>query len=145
MNSDERPNPDRSLEALKARLRALPQPPIPPSLEVRLLACVPADREIGPRWRVVMIAMLSVAAACLLAFLAFAWYPHLRENHSALPGMSQPVQSDTPQSSFDTPSLAALREDHRLLDEDKLPTFTWPLDDTVTIRPLSPIPADLLD
>ena len=40
------PNSDRSLESLKARLRALPQPPVPRDLESRLLASVPVAASI---------------------------------------------------------------------------------------------------
>ena len=42
MQFQRRPNSDRSPESLEARLRALPQPPIPSELEARILAAIPA-------------------------------------------------------------------------------------------------------
>ena len=42
MQSRRRPNSDRSLEALESRLRALPHPPVPSDLGMRILAAIPA-------------------------------------------------------------------------------------------------------
>ncbi len=55
MQFQRRPNSDRSPESLEARLRALPQPPIPSELEARILAAIPARPSINdelPRGRV---------------------------------------------------------------------------------------------
>src|SRR6516225_5095973 len=70
MHPERRPNPDRSSESLEARLRALPQPPIPDGLEARLLATIPAARPGRRRWLVLVGVASALAAACLLAVLA---------------------------------------------------------------------------
>jgi hypothetical protein len=102
--------------------------------------------RISQRRRAVRAALLVLgvaAAACVLTMLV--WRPHLGQNPRTSSRKNEPAQADIRRSSFDSISIAARRGDQRLLDEDKLPSFAWPLDDTATIRPMSPIPADLLD
>src|SRR5947207_2007566 len=66
------PNPGRSSESLEARLRALPQPPVPADLEARLLAAIPPARPAPRRrWAVWAGVAGALAAACLLAVLAW--------------------------------------------------------------------------
>jgi hypothetical protein len=144
MQSDNRPDPARSREALKVQLRALPQPPVPGHLEALLLASVPVAKPISPRRRAVMATVLGVAsAACLLAVLA--WRPHHGEDHPTIPVPGRPAQQDIRQLAFEFPSIAAWREDPRSLDEEKLPSYTWPLDEAAIPRASTSIPADLLD
>ncbi len=50
MQFQRRPNSDRSLESLEARLRALPQPPIPGELEARILAAIRPERPTVTTW-----------------------------------------------------------------------------------------------
>src|SRR6266481_4229426 len=74
MHPASRPNPDESSESLEARLRALPQPPVPADLEARLLGAIPAPAERPfqrRRWAVGVGVFGPLAAACLLA--VFAW------------------------------------------------------------------------
>jgi hypothetical protein len=71
------PKWDRSPESLEARLRALPQQPVPADLEARLLGAIPAGesketprRSLASRpWRLAVCAGAAavMAAACLLA------------------------------------------------------------------------------
>ena len=144
MQSDKRPDPARSHGALKAQLRALPQPPVPAHLELLLLTTVPVAKPISPRRRAVWVTVLGVAStACLVAMLA--WRPHHAENHSTTPVPAEPAQQDIRWLAFESPSIAAWREDRRSLDEEKLPAYFWPLDDTAIPRASPSIPADLLD
>jgi hypothetical protein len=144
MQSDKRPNPDRSLEALKAQMRALPQPPVPPHLETLLLTTVPGAKPIATRRRAVRASVLGLAAAaCLVAVLA--WRPHNGKNHLTIPAPGEPAQQDIRRPAFESISIAAWREDQRLLDERNVPAFTWPLDETAIPRASISIPADLLD
>jgi hypothetical protein len=143
MQSDKRPNPDRSLEALKAQLRALPQPPVPAHLEALLLASVPGAKLISSRRWAARATLLAVASAiCVMATLAWRQYPE--KNNLITRVQGQPAQK-TPRQAFASTNIAAWREDPRLLDEVKLPAFTWPIDDTAIPRASSPIPADLLE
>jgi hypothetical protein len=144
MRSDERPNPDRSPEALEARLRALPQPPVPAHLEALLLATVPGAKPISPRRRAVRAIVLGLAsAACVMAVLARR--PPHGKDHPTIPVPGEPAQQDVRRLAFESTSIAAWRVDPRLLDEEKLPAFTWPLDETAIPRASTSIPADLLD
>jgi hypothetical protein len=145
MQSDKRPDPDRWREALKAQLRALPQPPVPAHLENLLLTTIPAARPISPRRRAVRatVVLVVAAAACLMA--ALAWPPHHGKNHPTIPVPGGPARQDIRRLAFESISIAARREDPRLLDEEKLPAFTWPLDETAIPRASASIPADLLD
>jgi hypothetical protein len=143
MQSDERPNPDPSREALKAKLRALPQPPVPAHLEALLLATVPRAMPTPPRRWAARATMLGVASAvCVMAVLA--WRRDLGTNHLRTPVRGQPAQVIR-RPAIESTSVAAWRGDPRLLDEEKPPAFTWPIDDTAIPRASSPIPADLLD
>ena len=144
MQCDKRPNPDRSREALKRRLRALPQPHVPAHLEARLLATVPGAKPISSRrWAVRATVLCIASAACLMA--VFAWRPYHGKNHRTIPVQGEAAQQDIHWPAFESTSVAAWREDQRLLDEEKVPPFTWPLDETAIPRASTSIPADLLD
>src|SRR4051794_27832534 len=78
MHPEQQPNPSPSLEALEARLRALPAPPAPADLEARLLARIPAKKPAKPWRRAAWIGIVgALAAACLLA--ALVWPQHDRK------------------------------------------------------------------
>src|SRR5262245_35332806 len=129
MHPQGHPNPDRSPEALEARLRALPQPPVPADLEARLLAAIPAGRVRG-RWAVWVGVVGAVAAACLLAVLAWPGRtgkvpaPHPEPGEAAHKAPSQPAEEPV--------SIAAWRESRRVLDGADIPPFTWPLENTLS-------------
>jgi hypothetical protein len=63
------------LDALAARLRGLPEPPVPAGLEARLLAAIPGGGAPAPgprpprRWGRLLLGGAAAAAAVLLAFL----------------------------------------------------------------------------
>jgi len=144
MQSDKRPNPERSREALTAQLRSLPQPPVPAHLEALLLATVPSAKPISPRRWAVRATVLGVAsAACLMAVLARR--PHQGKNHPTISVQGEPARPHIRRPASEYISIAAWREDPRLLDEEKLPAYTWPLDETAIPRASTSIPADLLD
>jgi hypothetical protein len=147
MNPERRPNPARSPESLEARLRALPQPPVPAGLEARLLATIPAAIPIPQRhWGVWVGALGASAAACLVVVLA--WPGRVGKN----PVLSYPASQSarlptppTPRPPDDSASIPALREARRVLDETETPMFTWPLPETLPITLSTSIPPDLLD
>src|SRR5262245_35735495 len=88
MPPERRPSTDRSPEALEARLRALPRPPVPDGLEARLLAGVPAALPVPRRrWPIWAGAAAALAAACLLAVLA--WPGRHGKDPAPTPGASK--------------------------------------------------------
>jgi hypothetical protein len=170
MHSERRPNTDRSPESLEARLRALPQPPVPADLEARLLATIPGKTPIPQRrWGVWVGAVAASAAACLLAVLA--WPGRDGKNPVPSPGTREsvhqvtvPSPSPSPPTSVSAPALGAglptppalqLPDDSasiapwlqagRDLDGADTPTFTWPLEETLPMRVSTSIPSDVLD
>jgi hypothetical protein len=62
---------DPTLEALEERLRSLPQPPVPPGLEAKLLAAIPGVPRVGRArsWgvRPLAWAVLGLAAVLVVA------------------------------------------------------------------------------
>jgi hypothetical protein len=54
---------------LESRLRNLPAPPIPASLEAKLLAAIPGARTARPRRWVIAIAATCAVAACIALVL----------------------------------------------------------------------------
>jgi hypothetical protein len=144
MRPDKRSDPAGSREALKAQLRALTQPLVPAHLERRLLTTVPVSKPISPRRRAVWATLLGVAsAACLMAVLA--WRSHHGENHSALPVPGESAQQDIRRPAFESPRVASWWEDWQSLDEEKLPAYTWPLDESAIPRASTSIAANLFD
>jgi hypothetical protein len=142
MHPERRPSPGRSSESLEARLRALPQPPVPPGLEARLLAAVPPIR-LAPRrrWGVWAFVAGALAAACLLA--ALAW-PR-RAGPAPGPAKGDSAHLVTPRPPDDSASLTALVQARRAPEVAELPPFTWPLGETAPVTVASAIPHDLLD
>jgi len=144
MHHDRRPNPDRSLEALEARLRALPPPALPAALEARLLAAIPAEIPFTRRRWVVWVGVVgTLAAACLLAFLA--WRGGNGKDTIPGPHLNESTHKDTPGLSDDSDGTAALSEYHRVLDGGDMPAFTWPLEEMSPLTVLTSISPDLLD
>ena len=143
MHPERRPNPDRSAEALEERLRALPPPTVPDGLEARLLANIPAERPTARRrWAVWVGVAGALAAACLLAVLA---WPR-RDGHPPAPSPPKEAVKHVPPRPPDGPAaVAAWREARRVLDGAEMPSFTWPLGETLPLRGSTPVPPDLLD
>ena len=133
-----RPHSDRSLEALEAHLRALPQPPIPSDLEARILAANPArasnsddparrQRTTTQRWRLTIWAGASVAAAAV-CFIAVRFWPEANNQLNAPilvanPGSASSAHQATPRPQSVSPWFTA----HQDLIETEPPTFTWPI------------------
>jgi hypothetical protein len=142
VHPERRPKPDRVLEALGARLRGLPQPPVPVELEARLLATIPPPRPVPQRRWIVRVRLASLAgalaAACLLAVLASAWR-HLG-NLVPRPPTTESVSHDPSRPSDDSvrngPAEARL-----VLDGAPSSSFAWPLENALT----SFLPPDGLD
>src|SRR5262245_5230595 len=102
MHSDDDPQPDPSLEALAARLRALPEPPVPAGLEARLLtaitpriSCREVKRPVARQgWSAVACAVGTVAAVSLFVVLVTR-QPEISLISRATPLDSQSVASAT--------------------------------------------------
>jgi hypothetical protein len=80
---------DLTRESLEAKLRDLPPPPIPATLERRLLAAIPASGELAPvgrrfRWRRA-VGLVGLAAAVIL-ILALPRGDGVRTGGPPLPG-----------------------------------------------------------
>jgi hypothetical protein len=142
MHPEKRPNPNRSLELLEARLRSLPQPPIPADLEARLLATIPAERSIPRRrWGVRVGVFGALAAACVLAVLA---WPRPDGKHPS-PKRNESTSQVTHRPPDDSAHIASLRAARQVQDETEPPTFTWPLPEPSPMRFSTSIPPDLLN
>jgi hypothetical protein len=158
MRPEKRLNPERSPDSLEARLRALSQPPIPADLEARLLATIPAEGPIPKppsplsapegegrrgRWAVWAGVVGAMAAACLLAFLA--WPRRDGKPPVSSPGKTESAHQDTSPPPDASAGIAALLQARRDLVEAETPTFTWPLPEASPIGLSTSIPADLFD
>jgi hypothetical protein len=132
MHPERPPSPDRSPEELETRLRALPPPPVPAGLEARLLAAIPGQLPVPRRrWAVWAGVAAALAAACLLAVLAWR-----RERNDPVPG------PDTGPSARVAP---AWPETRRVQEGADLPPFSWPLEETSPLKASTSIPPDLLE
>jgi hypothetical protein len=145
MHPEGHPNVDRSPESLEARLRALAAPSIPVDLEARLLAAIPSVMpKRRRRWPVWVGLVGALAAACLLAILAWPGFDGTNPGPRA-----SPVESATPRPSVRTaPAFRPLDESTSiaaLRGGAEPPTFTWPLPETSPLTVSTSIPADLLD
>jgi hypothetical protein len=100
----------------------------------------PAARR---RWSIWVGVVSALAAACLLAFLA---WPR-RDGKNPVPGptTTEIVRQVPPQPPDDPARIAVWRDDQRLADEGGMPTFHWPLPETSPVRVLTSIPPDLLN
>jgi hypothetical protein len=141
MQSPNELNPDPSHRALEARLRALPDPPVPAGLESRLLAAIPtevmrsrpADRAFARQgWLAVASAVAALAAVGLLT--VFSWQ-HGDEKH---------VTAVAP-AADDLMGVVLSPVDEQILHGAGDSTFRWPVQESPPVRALSPIPRDLLD
>jgi len=160
MRPERRPNPERSPDSLEARLRALPQPPVPADLEARLLATIAAEMPIpqslpltpspwgrqsrGRRHKAVWVGVVgAIAAACLLAFLG--WLRRDGKPQDPSPEKIEVAHQDTPTAPDPSPSIAALLKARRDLEKAETATFTWPLPEAAPIGVSTSIPSDLFD
>jgi hypothetical protein len=138
MHPERPPNPDRSLEALEARLRAMPQPGVPAGLEEHLLAAIPFQKPLW-RWRsaVWMGAAASMAAACLVALVA--WLGQRERQPIRVTPKDEIVHPATPRPADDSAGIAAW------LEGSATPTFDWPLEENSPRTVSLAIPSDLLE
>ncbi len=144
MQPQKRPNRDRSVESLEARLRALPPPPIPADLEERLLATIPAAMPIRPRRLVIRLGAAGVlAAACLLAVLV--WHVLYGEKPEAGPAKNVAVQLVQPNPKESVAEGGAWRKARHELNVEETPAFAWPLLESTPLRESRSIPTGLLD
>jgi hypothetical protein len=143
MRPEGRPNPDRSAEALAARLCALPRPPVPTDLEARLLANIRTELPIPRRrWGGWVGVAGALAAVCLLAVLT--WLGRDGKDPVPAPGTNPPMHQVTPRPPDNSDRIAAWRETRRVLDGAEMAASTWPLQETSPIRVSTSIPPDLL-
>jgi hypothetical protein len=150
-----RPNLDRSLESLGARLRGLPQPPIPDDLKARILTAVSARpshnderprlaRSTSRRWRLTVWAVGSVAAAACL--LAVRFWPEPDDQHAvpirvAKSGSTKSASQATPRRQSDSPWFAVDQD----LVETEMPTFIWPIQEKHPLMVSTALRPDLFD
>jgi hypothetical protein len=116
---------------------------VPDGLEARLLAAVPAARPVPRRWAVWVGAAGALAAACLLAVLA--WQGRNAVNPAPRPGTIESARQDTPRPPDDFTGVPAWLAARRILDGAEPPPFSWPLGESAPVAPATAIPPDLLD
>jgi hypothetical protein len=141
MQSPHELNPEPSLRAIEARLRALPDPPVPAGLEHRLLAAIPTPVAMrGPSdaaferqgWWAVASAVAALAAVGLLAI--FSWHA----------GDEKHITATAPAADEFT-GIVLSPVDRRILQGAGVSTFRWPVHESPTLRGPASIPHDLLD
>ncbi len=151
MHSEEELKPDPSLEALAARLRALPEPSVPAGLEARLLAAVSTARQAqvssvavkdnsdGQAWFALVSTVLALAIVGLLA--VFAWQGR-GDNGVAVTAAAPPMEHNSVSTADELTGIALSPLDRRMLSG--LSAFHWPVEET---RPanVSVLRGDLLD
>jgi hypothetical protein len=91
------------------------------------------------RWAVWGGAVATLAAACLLAILA--WPPRDTKNPGPNPPMSQTGKDVARRSSDVSHDVTPLLEARRDLDVAAMPRFVWPLENVLSVS----TPLDLLD
>jgi len=91
------------------------------------------------RWAVRVVAVVALAAACLLAILA--WPRHDAKNPVPSPPMRETVDQVARRPSDVSHDVIPLLEARRDLDEAEMPTFVWPLENMLSAS----TPLDLLD
>jgi hypothetical protein len=153
MQPRKRPNSDRSLEALEARLRALPPPPVPSGLEARLLVAIPPEM---PRWALTSRsrrpaiwagAAVGLTAACVLVVLLWP-EPDIKTTAPRLvviPKKNESADPVTRERPGDSLGITPWLEARRGRDGAERPTFTWPIQEKSPLMVSIAIPADLLD
>jgi len=116
-------------EALEARLRALPLPPVPHDLESRLLGRIPSATPARKPWRA---AWVGVAAAVVIVCLLVIVARISRDNR----------RPDVASGNITRhPNLSAGRD----VDDVAVAPFRWPLDETSPMSAATPISAELLN
>jgi hypothetical protein len=135
-------HPDRSVEDLESRLRAMPPPPVPASLEARLLAAIPVDRPTPsrrPRWPVWAGVAGATAVVCLLIALIWPNRASVRPDHTP--------RNDVVQTRPEDPSAnySEWLADRQAPNPPELPVFSWPVEEASPMRASTSIPADLLN
>jgi len=152
MHSPENPISGQSPEALEARLRALPDPPVPAGLEARLLAAIPTTVPPGvpigvpvarQGWFAVASTIGALAAVCLLAIFAY----HEGDDTSVVSGrrMSRPPTQISSQPANEFAGVVLSPLDSRILKGAGMSTFRWPIQEISPIRASPSIPRGLLD
>jgi hypothetical protein len=117
---------------------------VPPDLEARLLATIPAELPIRRRRLGIWVGVAgALAAACLLAVLT--WLGHDRKDRVPGHGTSPSAHRVVPRPADDPGRVAAWPETRRVLDGAELPAFTWPLPESSPTRVSTSIPPDLLE
>jgi hypothetical protein len=154
MHREQLPNPNRSPDDLEARLRSLPQPPVPADLETRLLAAIPGERS-GSRRRWAAWGGLTgaLAAACVLIALARLRHdgkppvPSSQTSPSAhrVADPSPGPTASMPRLQDDSAGIAAWRDSRRIQEEAEMHSFNWPIKETMPVMVSTKIPPDLFD
>jgi hypothetical protein len=85
----------------------------------------------------------ALAAACLVAVLAWTW--RYLENLVPRPSTTELAHQVTPRPPGDSPRSPAWWEARRVLEEAEMPPFTWPLEEDSPIRVSTSMPSELLD
>jgi hypothetical protein len=98
----------------------------------------PSGRR-GRRWAAWVGVAGAVAAACLIAVLA--WPTRHGKDTTPSPRMNQPVQQVSSQPPDEFNSLSSLLALRRNLNETEMPAFTWPFENSVSTSS----PLDSLD
>jgi hypothetical protein len=157
MRSRRPPNSNQSLESLEARLRALPQMPVPGDLESRLLAAMPVRASIvtrrsaiAPRPRHFVIwtgASLAIAASCLLVV---RFWKEPDDQHTGATVIVNPETTDLarqftnrqPENSRRILPWFPARPDP---DDTEMPAYSWPIQEKSPLLVSSALRPDLFD
>jgi hypothetical protein len=155
MHSEEDPKPDPSLEALAARLRALPQSAVPANLEVRLLAAIEGGRlaRVSPviaddsasrrqAWLALASTVLALAMVGLLS--VFGWQGRGDNGLVSVTDVA-PAERNSLSAADEWTGIALSPLDRRMLSSSSLSSFHWPVQETRPAKVSSAIRGELLD
>jgi hypothetical protein len=108
-----------------------------------LLASIPAKMRCPRRWVVWAGVAGALAAACLLVVLA--WRGRGGKEPIPSPEQRESVQQVTPPLPDDSADMAAWRQAQRDLDEEEMPPFTWPVEETSPLTASTSVSLDQFD
>jgi hypothetical protein len=94
------------------------------------------------RWAVWVGVVGALAAACLLAVLA---WPGRGKDLVPSPPTRESARQSTPRPPDDSAGIAGWQQARRVPDGTEPPTFSWPLEEPAPVGLSTSIPPDLLE
>lgn len=136
------PGKHPSSKSLEEKLRSLPQPPLPPGLETRLLMSIPVPMSSGRRWPA-LAALMTLTAACLLLMVSLPGRDQRRSVAIVRAGDTPPSAGSA--APPEPQPATAWRPSRFGMDDPPLPAFHWPISETTALGASTPLAAVSFD